>query len=88
MDGLAGDVCIFVGDEKQRGAGDLVRRAGAAHGNLRDGRRPCLVGVVGAHARRFDAPRRDGVDVNTILRVFQGQRLGKRRDATFGGRIA
>ena len=67
VDGLSRDVFVLVNDEKEHGAGDFVRRSGAAHGNLRDGGGPSFIAVVSAHSRCFDPAGSDRVDVDAVL---------------------
>ena len=67
MDRLSSDVIIFVLYQKVRRAGDVFRSAGVAHGDLRFGVGPGLVGVVAANGGGGDPSRRDRVDVDTVL---------------------
>ena len=46
MDGLPGDVFVFIGREKEDGAGDFFRCACEAHRDLRHGGGPSLVGIA------------------------------------------
>src|SRR5512132_3026485 len=87
MNGLSGYIFVFIGNQKNRCAGDFVRGAGSLHWNLLDEFVPLRFAIMPAYTVGEYAAGRDSVDVYAMTHDFQRQGFRKDGDTRFSRRV-